>query len=172
MYTVPMQLLATLISALVVGFTQVAARTIPLDAPGDMQTRNVKAERVTYKGRAALRVTGDGATNAGEGERLVILTKTEFQDGVIEIELAGEPAANAGEGARGFVGGGFSCIAGRCKQWFEIRVLLPSADKWSRRRSGPKESFSAVHVFPGVPVATHAKRVPGEIRELCGPRTR
>ena len=46
------------------GLTQVTARTIPLDEPGAMQPRNVKAERVTYKGRAALRVTDAGAAKS------------------------------------------------------------------------------------------------------------
>jgi hypothetical protein len=100
-------LIALLTPVLSAGFTQVATRAIPLDAPGAMQSRNVKAERVTYKGRAALRVIDTAAANVPSGERLVILNKTEFQDGVIEIELTGEPSANAGEGARGFVGVAF-----------------------------------------------------------------
>jgi hypothetical protein len=48
-----------------------------------------------------------GAANVANGGRLVILNKTDFQDGVIEIALTGEPAADAGEGARGFVGDAF-----------------------------------------------------------------
>jgi len=97
---------------ILIGVLQVTARTIPLDAPANMQARNVKVERVTHKGRAALRVTGDGTTNVAEGQRLVILNKTDFQDGVIEVELTGEPGANAGEGARGFVGVAFRVSAG------------------------------------------------------------
>src|SRR5215831_20617128 len=89
------------------GLTQVTARTIPLDEPSAMQLRDVRAERVTYKGRAALRVTDAGGANIPNGGRLAILNKTDFQDGVIEIALTGEPAANAGEGARGFVGVAF-----------------------------------------------------------------
>jgi hypothetical protein len=77
---------------------------IPLDALDEMQPRNAKTEGVTYKGRKALRVVDTAQAMARERERLVILSKTEFQDGVIELELTGEPGANAGEGARGFVG--------------------------------------------------------------------
>jgi len=97
-------LTATLTLALSMGFTQVKTTTIPLDSSSEMQLRNVKTEQVTYKGRKALRVTDAAPANVADGIQLVILNKTEFQDGVIEIELTGEPAPNAGEGARGFVG--------------------------------------------------------------------
>jgi hypothetical protein len=89
------------------GFTQVKFRTIPLDNLKDMQPRNVKTEEVAYKGRKALRVTDAAPPNVADGIQLVMLNKTEFQDGVIEIELTGEPGANAGGGARGFVGVAF-----------------------------------------------------------------
>ena len=100
-------LIAVLALALSTGFTQVKPTTIPLDNLGEMQPRNVKTEQVTYKGRKALRVTDAAPANVADGIQLVILNKTEFQDGVIEIELTGEPAANTGEGARGFVGVAF-----------------------------------------------------------------
>jgi hypothetical protein len=100
-------LIAILTLALGTGFTQVRTRTISLDALSEMQARNVKTEQVMYKGRKALRVTDKAPASVADGERLVILNKTEFQDGVIEIELSGEPGPNAGEGARGFVGVAF-----------------------------------------------------------------
>src|SRR5262245_29906308 len=61
---------ALLMPALAAGFTQVAIRTIPLDAAAEIQSFNVKAERVTYNGRAALRVTDTAAANVPDGERL------------------------------------------------------------------------------------------------------
>lgn len=93
----------TVLALTFAGLTQ-GAQTISLDAQNDMQSRNVKTELVTYKGRKALRVTDTAASNVPDGERLVILNKTNFQDGAIEVEMTGEPAATAGEGARGFVG--------------------------------------------------------------------
>src|SRR5262245_25492101 len=93
-------LIAVLTLGLNAGFTQVKTTTIQLDSPSEMQPRNVKTELVTYKGRKALRVTDAAPNNVSDGIQLVILNKTEFQDGVIEIELTGEPAPNAGEGAR------------------------------------------------------------------------
>src|SRR5262249_41216628 len=100
-------LIAVLALALSAGFTQVKTTTIPLDDLNELQPRNVKTELVTYKGRKALRAADAAPPNVADGIQLVILNKTEFQDGVIEIELTGEPAANAGEGARGFVGVAF-----------------------------------------------------------------
>jgi hypothetical protein len=103
-----------------------------------MQPRNVKTEQVTYKGRKALRVTDAATTNASDGTQLVILNKTEFQDGVIEIELAGEPGSNAGEGARGFVGVAFrvSLDAAKDAAKYECFYLRPTngrADDQVRR---------------------------------------
>jgi len=98
------------------GFTQVNSKTLPLNALNEMQSRNVKTERVTYKGKEALRVTDTAPPTVGDGERLVILSKTEFQDGVIEVDLAGEPGTNAGEGARGFVGVAFRVSTGASKE--------------------------------------------------------
>jgi hypothetical protein len=125
-------------TALGTAFPQVAARTIPLDSPGEIQSFNVKAERVAYKGRPALRVTDTEAANVPDGERLVVLTKTQFQDGIIEIDLAGEPGANAGEGARGFVGVAFRVSPGAARDVFKyecfyVRPTNGRADDQVRR---------------------------------------
>lgn len=96
--------IAVLVLALSLGFTQVKPVTIPLDNPSELQPRNVKVEQVTYKGRKALRAVDAATGSVGDGIQLVVLNKTAFQDGVIELELAGEPSATAGAGARGFVG--------------------------------------------------------------------
>src|SRR5687767_5331475 len=74
--------------ALSTGFTQNKTTTIPLDNLNEMQPRNVKMEQVMYKGQKALRVTDAAAANVADGIQLVILNKSDFQDGVIEIELA------------------------------------------------------------------------------------
>src|SRR5262249_39426228 len=103
-----------------------------------IQAFNVKAERVTYKQRPALRVTDTAAASVPDGERLVILNKTQFQDGVIEIELTGDPAATAGEGARGFVGVAFRASPGANKNVFKyecfyVRPTNGRADDQVRR---------------------------------------
>lgn len=97
--------LLTLLSVfLVVSFAQVKPVTIPLDNPSDLQPRNVKTEIITYKGKKALQVSDAAPANVPDGIQLVILKKTEFEDGVIAVDLTGEPQTNAGAGARGFVG--------------------------------------------------------------------
>src|SRR5262249_42002795 len=75
-------LVVVLTPAVCAGFTQVKSTTISLDNPSEMQPRNVKTEQVTYKGRKALRVTDTASANVSDGIQLVILNKTEFQDGV------------------------------------------------------------------------------------------
>lgn len=165
-------LIAILILALGTGFTQVTTKTIPLDALNDMRSRNVKTERLIYKGRSALRVTDTAPANVGDGERLVILNKTEFQDGVIELELTGEPMANAGEGARGFVGVAFrvSSDAEKNAAKYECFYLRPTNGRaddqvrrnhstqyisfpdfpWQRlRREFPEKYESYVDLVPG-----------------------
>jgi hypothetical protein len=132
------RLIAIFTLTLGTGFAQVMTKTIPLDALNEMQVRNVKTERVTYKGRGALRVTDTAPASVADGERLVILSKTEFQDGVIEIELTGEPGANAAEGARGFVGVAFrvSPDAAKDSSKYECFYLRPTngrADDQVRR---------------------------------------
>ena len=131
-------LIAVLALALSTGFTQNKTISIPLDNLNEMYPRNVKMEQVTYKGRKALRVSDAAAANVADGIQLVILNQTEFQDGVIEIELAGEPAANAGAGARGFVGVAFrvAAEAGKDAAKYECFYLRPTngrADDQVRR---------------------------------------
>jgi len=85
-----------------------------------------------------LRVADAAAPNAGDGVDLVILTKTEFQDGVIELELTGEPGPNAGGGARGFVGVAFRVFPDAAKdalkyECFYLRPTNGRADDQVRR---------------------------------------
>src|SRR6266498_113797 len=86
----------------------VKTTTVPLDRLNEQQARNVKTEWVTYKGRKALRVIDTAPPDVADGIQLVILNKTEFRDGTIEIELTGEPSPTAKSTApRGFVGMAF-----------------------------------------------------------------
>ena len=135
-------LMTVLTMALGTGFTQVKTTAIRLDNPSEMQPRNVKTEQVSYKGRKALRATDAAPANVADGIQLVVLNKTQFQDGVIEIELTGEPGPNAGEGARGFVGVAFRVGANAAKdaanvatkyECFYLRPTNGRADDQVRR---------------------------------------
>ena len=119
-----MRLLAATLIVFAIALTVVQAQTISLDSPDQLKLVNVKTETVTFKGRKALRVRDAAPPESGDEGRLVILSKTDFQDGVIEVDLAGEPGPGAGEGARGFVGVAFRVAADQSR--FECIYLRPT----------------------------------------------
>ena len=123
------------------------AQTVSLDAMDQLKLVNVKAEPVNFKGRKALRVSDAAAAGIGDEGRLVILPKTEFQDGIIEVDLAGEPGPGAGEGARGFVGMAFRVSADASR--FECFYLRPTN---GRAEDQVRRNHSAQYISnPGFP---------------------
>lgn len=114
--------------------TVAQAQNVSLTSPDQLKPLNVKVETVTFKGRKALRVRDAAPPELGDEGRLVILPKTDFQDGVIEVDLAGEPGPGAGDGARGFVGVAFRVAPDQSR--FECIYLRPTngrADDQMRR---------------------------------------
>jgi hypothetical protein len=91
--------------------------------------KNVKSEAVTFKGKQALRLT---ALAAKDGEMMLVLPETQFEDGVIEVELAGEPGPGASGGARGFTGIAFRWAEGRY-ECFYLRPTNGRAEDQERR---------------------------------------
>ncbi len=91
--------------------TVVQAQTVSLSSPEQLKPVNVKAETVTFKGRKALRVRDAAPPELGDEGRFVILPKTDFQDGVIEV-------------ARGFVGIAFRVAPDQSR--FECIYLRPT----------------------------------------------
>ena len=137
------------------GLTQVRTRTVPLDDLNEVKSRNVKTEPASYKGRKALRVT-DADPAARDGERLVLLSKTQFQDGVIEIDLTGEPGPGAGEGARGFVGVAFRVASDASK--YECFYLRPTN---GRAEDQVRRNHSVQYIsFPDFPWQRMRKEFP------------
>lgn len=123
------------------------AQTVSLDAMDQLKLVNVKAETVNFKGRKALRVSDAAAAGTGDEGRLVILPKTDFQDGIIEVDLAGEPGPGAGEGARGFVGMAFRVAADASR--FECFYLRPTN---GRAEDQVRRNHSAQYISnPGFP---------------------
>ncbi len=123
------------------------AQTISLDSPDQLKLINVKAETVTFKGRKALRVLDAAKPGSGDEGRLVILPKTDFQDGVIEVDLAGEPGPGASEGARGFVGVAFRVAADQSR--FECIYLRPTN---GRAEDQMRRNHSVQYIsMPGFP---------------------
>ena len=117
----------------------VKTTTVPLDRLNEQQARNVKTEWVTDKGRKALRVIDTAPPDVADGIQLVILNRTEFRDGTIEIELTGEPSPTAKSTApRGFVGVAFRVNLDAAKdvakyECFYLRPTNGRADDQVRR---------------------------------------
>jgi len=111
------------------------AQSISLNSLQGMKLNKVKAEPVTYKGRQAMKVIDaiPGAVEPNE-DRLVVLTSTDFKDGVIEVEVAGEPGIGAVVAARGFTGIAFRVAADVSKfECFYLRPTNGRADDQVRR---------------------------------------
>jgi len=135
-YRLSALIIISLLGMLLSGFATVAGQTqsISLNSPDQLKLVNVRAETVTFKGRKALRLNDTAAAGVGDEGRLAVLPNTDFQDGVIEVDLTGEPAPGAGEGARGFVGIAFRVSADHSR--FECIYLRPTngrADDQVRR---------------------------------------
>ena len=144
------------IIATATALTRVQAQTFPLDSPDQLKLVNVKAETVTFKGRKAIRVHDAAPPNLGDEGRLAILSGTDFQDGVIEVDLAGEPRAGAGEGARGFVGVAFRVAPDQSR--FECIYLRPTN---GRAEDQVRRNHSVQYIsVPGFPWHVLRKEFP------------
>lgn len=133
-------------------------QTISLDSPDQLKPVNVKIESVSFKGRKALRVSDAAPAGLGDEGRLVVLTKTDFQDGIIEVDLAGEPGPNAGEGARGFVGVAFRVAPDQSR--FECFYLRPTN---GRAEDQLRRNHSVQYISsPGFPWHQLRKDFPGK----------
>src|SRR5438128_889946 len=86
-------------------------RTIPLDV-ASLKVNNVKAEQVTWKDRAAVRLSDTGAEDLSDGARYAIVSGTDFQDGVIEADITGDTLPEKSTPLyRGFAGIAFRMAA-------------------------------------------------------------
>ena len=129
---------------------------VALDSLEGLRVLNVSVEESTHNGRAAVHVTDAGSEDAGE-DKLVILDAVQFQDGVIEIDIAGAPGSHAGAGARGFVGVAFRVAAD--VSTFETFYLRPTNGRADDqlRRNHSAQYFS----FPEYPWRRLREETPG-----------
>lgn len=144
------------------------SQSIPLSA-AKLESINVKLEDVTYKNKKAVRVIA-----SGQGETIGILKNQDFENGIIELDVAGTPLPNAGSGARGFIGLAFrvrntDSIRYEC---FYIRPTNGRAEDQLRRNhsvqyiSHPKYTwFKLREENPGV-YESYADMVEGEWTHL------
>lgn len=82
---------------------------------------NGRVERVTYRGRPALKLEPVPSTRE---DMLAILGGDEFKDGTIEVDVAGAPRAGMSPDARGFIGVSFR--TGPHAEWSEVLYIRPT----------------------------------------------
>lgn len=137
----------TLLSTLACMTGPLAAQTLPLDSPAGLKLHRVAAESAVLAGRKAIRLTQAPESQPQAEDRLAIVTGSDFQDGVIEIDLAGQPGAGAAEAARGFVGIAFRVAHDLCKyECFYLRPTNGRADDQVRRNHSLQ--YVSVPEFP------------------------
>jgi len=148
---------------------QTRAMTLPLDSTEGLKPVNAKVEPVTYKGRKAIRVTDTSPEGTSDDGRFVVVTGSQLEDGLVEVDVAGDRIPGTTEVARGFVG-----IAFRVAQDgppFEAFYLRPyngrSDDQLQRNHSAqyiasPDFPWNRLRQeFPGK-YETYVDLVPGE----------
>ena len=81
-----------------------APKEVRLDAIEKLELGNLKANIVSYRGRAAVRIANAGAQDSGYGEGLALVRGLSLEDGTIEVTLTGDTAPDAPAQLRGFVG--------------------------------------------------------------------
>ncbi len=109
------------------------ARTFRLDSLTDLELHNVKAKRVAYRGRRAVRLIEPYEQEPDEPS-IAIIAGSDFKDGVIETEVAGDRRADAPEDMRGFVGIAFRVQPqGSRFECFYVRLTNGRANDQLRR---------------------------------------
>jgi len=137
------------------GLVREGPKAIALDK---LELRNVKAEQVTYLGRAAVRIIDAGPDGLDDAGRMAIVPGTSFQDGTIEVNLSGDTAPDARPDLRGFVGIAFR-VAGD-KSHFECFYLRP---KNGRSEDQLQRNHSVQYIsVPGFPWNKLRSETPGK----------
>jgi hypothetical protein len=102
----------------------------PLISLEGLKPLHLEAKPVHYRGRDAVHLSGTPKT---EGEPIVILTNSDFENGTIELDLAGAPPAGAPDSARGSVGVAFHLQSPTRFECFYLRMTNARADDQVRR---------------------------------------
>jgi hypothetical protein len=120
-----------------------------------LQLHKIRAEAVEYRGSKAIHLTQ--APGAQGEDTLAIVTGSELQDGVIEVDLAGAPAPGAFGEARGFIGVAFRVQPNVAK--YELLYLRPTN---GRAEDQLRRNHSTQYVsFPDWPWQRTRKETPG-----------
>jgi len=113
-----------------------SAQEILFDSIEKLDLHHLKADMVTYDGRAAVRISNPAELGNDYGESLAIVPGTSFKDGTIEAMLAGDTEPDAPPEVRGFVGIAFRVTD---RSHFECFYIRPrngrSEDQLQRNHS-------------------------------------
>lgn len=124
----------TILSGLFLAACAVAQSDID---PGRLHLVGVKAESVTWQGRKAVRVTEATAGGAPDGRSFASIPGSDFENGVIEVDLAGDTLPGAAAEFPGFTGIAFRMSGDESK--YEAFYLRPrngrSQDQLQRNHS-------------------------------------
>ena len=139
-----------ILSAIALPFLSHAeTKTVPLEPLSNLSLRNVTAESVTFKGRAAIRITAAGAADLPDGARWAIVKGTDFQDGVIEVDLTGDTVPGAPPTSRGFTGIAFRVAPeGASYECFYLRPKNGRAEDQEQRNHSTQ--YMAFPDFPWI----------------------
>jgi hypothetical protein len=119
---------------------QSQAKEYTLESATGLKMRDLTAEPATLQGKKGLRITMTEETlrrvsgSGGDLEQIALIDGLEFDNGIIEAEIAGVPAPWAGDAARGFVGIAFR-VQNEMKTFdaFYLRPTNGRADDQERR---------------------------------------
>ena len=81
-----------------------APREVRLDTTQKLDLGNLKANIVSYLGRAAVRIVNTRTQNSGYGKGLAVVRGLSLINGTIDVNLTGDTAPDAPPELRGFVG--------------------------------------------------------------------
>lgn len=115
----------------------------------DLEVLNGKAEVVTYRGRRAVHLIPSPDHLGPDDSILAILERSDFEDGVIEVEVAGAPREGAPPDSRGFIGISFRVQPHGSK--FENIYLRPTngrADDQLRRNHSVQYASEPEYPWP------------------------
>ena len=105
-------------------------RAFPLSSLSELELHHVEAKLVTHHGRRAVRLVEQGEPT----DAIAILSGSDFEDDVIETEIAGIPRKDAPQDMRGFVGLAFRVQPDASRfECFYLRPTNGRADDQLRR---------------------------------------
>jgi hypothetical protein len=122
-----------LVSGCVFAQAAMKVQTFALRDTTGLSAPNVKTDAVKYLGRESVRITVDGEDNGG----LVLLPGTDFQDGVIEADIALKITTPPGVRYPGFIGIAFRARpdASHCELFYLRPGNSEAADQAMRNHS-------------------------------------